>query len=254
MRRAPAFTLVELLVAVAIIVVLSAVAAPAVWGAYKTSSLAVSANNIRQLAAGGAAYLGDNNYRFWPYRRNGEMGGSKGSLWWFGFESSMSMSRPEGERSIDMESGPLGPYVPRNIAPDPSFGFSGTPFKPKYKHGYIGIGYNVVLSGTNGWLPTGGPPLRYWDLKSPEKTVVFATAAQVNTFQKPASPRNPMIEEFYGFDDDRKKIPSVHFRHAGSAMVAYAAGSAGFLPLQPALQDKRAPDAQVGRLPPEYLR
>ena len=255
--RNRAFTLVELIVVIAVMTVLFAVAAPAVWGAYKTSSLAVSANNIRQLAAGGAAYLGDNNYRFWPYRRNGEVGGTKGALWWFGFESSKSLSKPEGERTIDMDNGPLGPYVPRSIAPDPSFGFAGTPFKPKYKHGYIGVGYNVVLSGTNAntrWLATGGPPLRYWDLKDPGRTVVFATAAQVNTFQKPASPRKPMIEEFYGFDDDPKKNPSVHFRHAGSAMVSFANGSAGFIPLDPSLKDNRAPAADVGRLPSEYLR
>jgi hypothetical protein len=155
---------------------------------------------------------------------------------------------------IDMDNGPLGPYVPRNIAPDPSFGFAGTPFKPKYKHGYIGIGYNVVLSGTNGWTPRGGAPLRYWDLENPAKTVVFATAAQVNTFQKPASARNPMIEEFYGFDDDRSKIPSVHFRHNGHAMVAYATGSAGLIPMAASGKDRRAPEANVGRLPPEVLR
>jgi hypothetical protein len=230
------------------------VAAPAVWGAYKTSSLAVSANNIRQLAAGGAAYLGDNNYRFWPYRRDGVVEGTKGAVWWFGFEPAKSLGKPEGQRIIDMDNGPLGPYVPRNIAPDPSFGFAGTPFKPKYKHGYIGIGYNVALSGTNGWTPRGGPPLRYWDLRQPDKTVVFATGAQVNTFQKPASSRKPMIEEFYGFDDDRGKIPSVHFRHNGHAMVAYATGAAGLIKMDEATKDRRAPDAQVGRLPPEILR
>jgi prepilin-type N-terminal cleavage/methylation domain-containing protein len=252
------FTLLEVIVACALIVVLGLVAAPAVWGAYKTTSLAVSAGNIRQLAAGGAAYLGDNNYRFWPYRRKGEQGGSKGTVWWFGFESSKSLSKPEGERTVDMDRGPLGPYVPRNMAPDPSFGFAGTPFKPKYKHGYIGVGYNVVLSTTNtngdGWLPSGGEPRRYWDLQHPEKTVVFATAAQVNTFQKPASPRRPMIEEFYGFDDDPGKIPSVHFRHNGHAMVAYATGAAGLVPMDEATRDARAPEANVGRLPAEVLR
>ncbi len=254
MRKERAFTLIELLVVTATIIVLCAVAAPAVWGAYRMSSLAVSASNIRQLAAGGAAYLGDNNYRFWPYRSNGEVDGTKGAVWWFGFEPGKSLGKPEGERTIDMDNGPLGPYVPRNIAPDPSFGFAGTPFKPKYKHGYIGIGYNVVLSGQGGWTPRGGPPLRYWDLRHPEKTVVFATAAQVNTFQKPASARNPMIEEFYGFDDDRGKIPSVHFRHNGQAMVAYATGSAGLVPMDESTRDRRAPDANVGRLPPEVLR
>ncbi|MGA1130543.1 MAG: hypothetical protein ACO3XN_10815 [Chthoniobacterales bacterium] len=111
-----------------------------------------------------------------------------------------------------------------------------------------------MLSGQGGWTPRGGPPLRYWDLERPEKTVVFATAAQVNTFQKPASVRNPMIEEFYGFDDDRAKIPSVHFRHNGHAMVAYATGSAGLIKMGGAGKDRRAPEANVGRLPPEVLR
>jgi prepilin-type N-terminal cleavage/methylation domain-containing protein/prepilin-type processing-associated H-X9-DG protein len=252
--RERGFSLTELLVAIAVMVVLAGVAAPAVWGAYKTSSLAISASNIRQLAAGGAAYLGDNNYRFWPYRRNGEVDGSKGAVWWFGFESGKSLGRPEGQRTIDMNNGPLGPYVPRNMAPDPSFGFAGKPFKPKYHHGYIGLGYNVALSGTNGWVPSGGPPLRYWDLPNPSRTVVFATAAQINAFQKPASAKKPMIEEFYGFDDDRGKIPSVHFRHNGHAMVSYADGSVGLIAMDPSLQDNRAPEANVGRLASEYLR
>lgn len=252
--RNKAFTLVELLVSAGLVVILCAVAAPAVWGAYRTSSLAVSAGNIRQLAAGAAAYLGDNNYRFWPYRRDGQVDGVKGTVWWFGFEPAASFAKPEGRRTIDMDHGPLGPYVPRSIAPDPSFGLSGTPFKPKYQHGYIGIGYNVVLSGRGGWTGAGGPPLRYWDLPQPHKIVVFATAAQVNTFQKPANPRKPMIEEFYGFDDDRGKIPSVHFRHNGQAMVAYAGGSAGLVPLDETTKDRRAPEANVGRLPADLLR
>ena len=254
MRSRSAFTVVELLVAMSLVLILGAAAVPAVWGAYKTSSLAVSASNIRQLAAGGAAYLGDHNYRFWPYREHREIDGVKGVVWWFGFEPGKSLGRPEGERIIEMDEGPLGPYVPRNMMPDPSFGFTGKPFKPKYKHGYIGIGYNVLLSGPSGWAPSTSPPLRYWDLRHPEKTVVFATAAQINSFQKPASPKNPMIEEFYGFDDDIKKIPSVHFRHGGRAMVAYATGSAGFIALDPALQDRRAPEAQVGRRSAQHLR
>jgi prepilin-type N-terminal cleavage/methylation domain-containing protein len=241
-----AFTLVELLVAIAIIIVLSAVAAPAVWGAYKSSSLAVSANNIRQLAAGGGAYLGDNNYRFWPFlQTNGD-----GQVWWFGLEPAAHKGKPEGERVIDMSAGPLGAYMPRNIVPDPSFTFTGKPFKPKYKFGYIGVGYNVHLAGetTNGraiWLTRSNspPPLRYWDLKNPAETVVFATSAQVYPFRKDA-----VIEEFYGID---KREVTVHFRHNNQAMVAFANGSAGFLPMDPSTRDSKAPDANVGRFAPK---
>jgi type II secretory pathway pseudopilin PulG len=247
-RRA-AFSLVELLVAIGVIVVLLAVAAPAVWGAYKTSSLAVSANNIRQLAAGSAAYLGDNNFVFWKYREGVPR---QGVRWWFGLEPSASLSASEGNRTFDPLKGPLSGYVPAGFRPDPSFGFSGKPFKPKYKFGYIGLGYNVLLGG--GW--TGFSPLvRYWELQNPAEIVVFATSAQVNTFQRPASSRNPMVEEFYGIDD---REVTVHFRNNGQAMVAFANGSAGFLPMDESTLDRRAPNAQVGRFAPKgstkYLR
>jgi type II secretory pathway pseudopilin PulG len=43
-----AFTLIELLVAIGLIIVLSALTGPAVWGAYKSSSLAVSAAPFRR--------------------------------------------------------------------------------------------------------------------------------------------------------------------------------------------------------------
>lgn len=253
MKKNQAFTLIELLVVIAIIIVLSAVAAPAVWGAYKSSSLAVSANNIRQLAAGGAAYLGDNNYRFWPFLTKTEAG----DVWWFGLEPAEHKGKPEGERVIDVSAGPLGAYMPRNMVPDPSFRFTGKPFKPKYKFGYIGVGYNVHLAGETKsgrpiWLtrPNSPPPLRYWDLANPAQTVVFATSAQVYPFRKDA-----VIEEFYGIDE---KEVTVHFRHNNQAMVAFANGAAGFLPMDPSTLDKKAPEAGVGRFAPKgskkYLR
>lgn len=251
--RPRGFTLLEMAVATALAFLLIAVAVPAARGVYKMSSLAVSAANIRQLAAGAAIYLGENNYRFWPYRAAGEVNGAKGTVWWFGFESSKSLTLPDGERTIDMQNGALGPYLPANMAPDSSFRLAGKPFKPKYRHGYIGVGYNIVLAGPKGWT-SGGTPLRYWNLEKPGKTVVFATSAQINTFQKPASPSNPMIEEFYGFDDNTGMIPSVHFRHNGQAMVGYADGSTALVPIDPAQMDKRAPDAMIGRLPQEMLR
>ena len=245
MKNPRAFTLIELLVSIGIIAVLSAVAAPAVWGAYKSSSLAVSANNIRQLAAGGAAYLGDNNYRFWPYLTRTEAG----DVYWFGLEPAEHKGKPEGERVIDMDAGPLGAYMPRSMVPDPSFSFTGKPFKPKYKFGYIGVGYNVHLAGEKrgraSWLtvPNGPQPLLFWNLKNPGHTVVFATSAQVYPFQADA-----VIEEFYGID---QKEVTVHFRHNGQAMVAFANGSAGFLPMDPTTLDGRAPEANVGRFAPK---
>jgi len=254
--RVRAFTLVECLAATAIVLVLGVLATAAGKNAFKQSSLAVSANNLRQLAAGTAAYLGDNNYTFWKYRENlpGE-----GVRWWFGFEPLASLGAPEGTRTLDPGRSPLAGYIPAGFRPDPSFGFTGKAFKPKYRFGYIGTAYNVHLAdsefrSTRGWIGT-GQPARYWQLENPAGTVVFTTSAQVNAFQAPASSSNPMIEEFYGIDE---REVTVHFRHGGKAMVAFANGAAGFLEMDPTTLDKRARSAAVGRFAPvgnaKYLR
>ena len=237
------FTLVELLASMAILFVLAGIIFLVGKQTYASSSLAVSANNIRQIAAGGMAYLGDNNYTFWPYRANDRANGI-GATWWFGFETSTSMGKPEGQRDFDASKGPLANYIPKGFRPDPSFALGGNAFKPKYRNGYIGIGYNTLLGG--GFL--GAAALkRQTTLPDPSTVVVFFTAAQVNTFQNPASARNPMIEEFYGIDE---KEVTAHFRHGGKAMVSFASGNAGFLAMDESTRDKRSPKSNIGRFAP----
>ncbi|MDD5201457.1 MAG: prepilin-type N-terminal cleavage/methylation domain-containing protein, partial [Terrimicrobiaceae bacterium] len=212
MRRT-GYTLLEMLVCVAVMAVLLVAIAPAVWKVYASSSLAVSANNVRQLTAGAVQYLADNDHRFWKFRQSGstkidDAGNTiKGTLYWFGFESLASAASGEGNRTFDPSQGPLAGYVPKGIQPDPSFSLQGFAFKPKYKSGYIGVGYNVVLAG--GWVGA-GRPMSYWQLSDPSRVAVFATSAQVNNFQSPASASHPMIEEFYGFDE---RETTIHFRH-----------------------------------------
>jgi len=248
-KRNRGFSLVELLVVIAILGILGAVLVPAVRQAILSSSLATSASNVRQLAAGTAAYLSENNHQFWPYRQNIFEDERRGTEWWFGFEPLESLQKPEGERWFEPGSGPIGGYVPAGLQPDPSFGFTGEAFKPKYRFGYIGVGYNVLLGG--GWMGL-EKPVRVFALENPSRTVVFATSAQVNTFQQPASSDNPMIEEFYGFDNNRGN-KTVHFRHRGEALVAFADSSVGYLEMEPGSMDKRDPDARVGRLPERYI-
>ena len=245
------FTLVELLAVIAIVLVLSVVSLGAGWKVYEFSSLAVSANNIRQLAVGGVNYLADNNNVYWLYRSNNPANGV-GVTWWFGFETLASYNRPEGQREFDANKGPLGGYVPKGFKPDPSFALGGNAFKPKFKNGYIGTGYNVLLGG--GFLGT-DTRAQHFQLSDPSKVVVFFTSAQVNTFQSPASAKNPMLEEFYGIDE---KEVTVHFRNNGKAMVSFASGNAGFLDMDESTRDPRMPKANVGRFAPvgdtTYLR
>lgn len=244
--REKGFTLIELLATTAIILVLATVSVAAGWKVYEASSLAISANNIRQLAAGGAGYLTDHSYVYWPYRKNE----ASGIVWWWGLEPWESTGRPEGERDFDAEQGPLAGYVAKGFRPDPSFALGGNAFKPKYRNGYIGIGYNVVVGGD--FLGTASR-LTYWQLSDPSRVVIFSTSAQVNDFQAPAGPGNPKLEEFYALDAGngrQAKYPNIHFRHHGKAMVAFASGNAGFLEMDESTRDKRMPNANVGRLAP----
>ena len=241
--RAKGFTLVELLSVIAIVLVLTVVSAGAGWKIYESTSLAVSANNIRQLSVGGINYLSDNNNVYWPYRSNDPANGT-GVTWWFGFEPLSSLTQPEGQREFDATKGPLGGYVPKGFRPDPSFALGGNAFKPKFKNGYIGTGYNVLLGG--GFLGA-GTRSHHLQLADASKVVAFLTAAQANTFQSPASSKNPMLEEFYGVDE---KEVTVHFRHHGRAMVSFASGNAGFLDMDESTRDSRMPNANVGRFAP----
>ncbi len=145
------FTLVELLAATAIIVVLATVIFKAGRAAYVHSSLAVSAANIRVLSVGATQYLAENNHRYWKFYERA----SGGKLWWWGFEPASSANRAEGDRFYDPSLGPLGPFIPAGTRPDPSFSLNGSTFKPKFRSGYIGVGYNVLLAG--GWV---GPIVR----------------------------------------------------------------------------------------------
>lgn len=255
MRKPAGYTLLEMLICVGVLGILFAVVATAGWKAYESSALGISTANIRQLSAGAQAYLTENDHHFWPFceKRVGPDGGpGSGTRWWFGLER--EPGRSEGDRDFDPSRGPLGAFVPKALRPDPSLALHGTTLKPKFRQGYLGVGYNAVLAG--GWLATKRTsPMSYWELPHPGRVVVFATCAQVNTFQGGASAGNPKIEDFYGFDE---REVTIHFRHGGAALVAYADGSGGFLPIDESTRDSRLPTANIGRFAPrgsfQYLK
>ena len=232
-----AFTMIEVMVSLFMIIVLLMIAVPASRSVMASATDATSAHVIAQLNAAAQSYLMENNMTYWPYRSVTD----GGVQWWFGFESSDSLGAAEGGRWLDLNRGPLGPYIAASggMIRDPSFCRQGDVFKPKYGNTHFAYGYNLLVQGKGSLA-----------LKNPGRVPVFATCAQVNTFQSPASGSHPMVEEFYYFDTYEK---TVHFRIGGSAMVGFADGSAGYLKMMPGTLDQRMPNANIGRIDPSLL-
>jgi len=236
-----AFTLIELVVVIAVVGILAAILIPAMAAAKRSSSRAISVNSLNQLGVGARLYLNDNGENFWPY----ETVSSTGTQWWFGFETTQSTHLPEGQRTCDYSQGTLGPYLSTagGVKEDPAFLQYYPRLKPKYKNGNYGYGYNIELVGHTAGQVT-----------YPSQMVVFATCAQVNTFQAPASSSNPMIEEFYYVEIS---TTSVHFRHGNQALAAFLDGSVRPLNMAtdmiPGTLDSRIPSANIGQLQPTYL-
>jgi prepilin-type processing-associated H-X9-DG protein len=87
----------------------------------------------------------------------------------------------------------------------------------------------------------------------PADTVLFADAAQVNDFQAPASPDQPLIEEFY-YVSAAASERTAHFRHQQNANVISCDGHVEReRPLVGSI-DPRLPAEWIGRLRPEALR
>jgi len=242
MKTRAAFTLAELLVVIVIIAILTSIALPVFQRARLSAWKAVSAHTLRQLGVGGAAYRADNDGQFWPYKHLEP----DGVTWWFGFESAASTASAEGQRTLDLMRGPLGPYVIASggVKSDPAFMAYAGRFKPKYANGTYGYGYNTLLGGGSLGLGTLARATKY---EHQDNIVVFATCAQVNAFQAPASANNPMIEEFFLIDSTQV---TVHFRYGKKALACMMDGAVRELPMDPTSRDQRLPSANIGRFAP----
>lgn len=234
-NRLRAFTLVELLVVIAIIGILSSLLLPALHKARGKARQAFCAGNLRQLALAARLYWDDHGGRAWPYRMHATNGGQ---IFWFGWLERGA----EGTRRFDRTFGVLHPYLQGGgVETCPSLDYRAASFKLKATGASYGYGYNFHLSA---------PPFNIQRLRDPSATAILADAAQVNTFQPPASPDNPMLEEFYYLSTNE---PTAHFRHGGRAQAAFADGHAAPEKMLPGSLDQRLPAARVGRLRPEVL-
>ena len=238
-RSSSGFTLLELIFAIAIVGILAGVAVNLTKQARMATHKAKCASNLRQLGLAVSFYLHENDNRFPPYAEQTE----NGTVWYFGSES--GGGGPEGERDLDREAGPLYPYIQQvgSIEVCPAFNYNNALYKAKFKGASWGYGYNWKLGG--GFR--GRNPVHIAQLSRPSQVIVFGDCAQANTFQAPASPDNPMLEEFYILNETFK---TVHFRHGHGANFLFADGHVETKEMLEGTRDDSLKGENLGRITP----
>jgi len=240
--RRTGFTMLEVLISIAIVAILATLSLAGIAQVKPVIQGGYCANSLRQLGMATDLYLTDHQHTCFPYCQLEPTG----KLWYFGFETYASIGSPEGDRSVDVTQSPLYPYVEQvgGIEVCPSFPYGQAIWKPKYKGASWGYGFNTFLSGEN-----------VLALQHPSQVLLFGDCAQVNNFQAPASPSNPMLEEFYIIDQTEQTI---HFRHGSCANILFLDGHVEKFSMYPGTLDARLPGVNVGRITPfssmQYLQ
>ena len=202
-----AFTLVELLVVIAVVGILAAMLLPALARGKASAWRVDCASNLRQLGLATQLYWDDHNGGYFAWYDGVT---NSGELYWFGWLGPGT----EGQRPIDLSVGVLYPYVAASkVRLCPALNYAMPQFKLKANSPVCSYGYNIVLSSGSS-TSFAGP-----SFSRPTETALFADAAQVNDFQYPASRTNPMLEEWYYLDNptnypSASYYPHGHFRHS----------------------------------------
>ena len=215
-----AFSLLELLVAVAIVAALAALAVPASRRFKQDALASQSHNNLRQLAIANINYAADHGCYApaddrWNNRR------------WHG-------ARTGAGARFDPAKGFLAEYLgkSRSVTACPLFTkmLGGA---ESFEDGSGGYGYNSsYIGGLPGgsWNPDGTRrSARPAQLLRPATTVMFTTTAYARTGGLQEYPFcEPPFWDFGNGPGGQRPSPSVHFRFRGRALVAWCDGHLSF--------------------------
>jgi prepilin-type N-terminal cleavage/methylation domain-containing protein/prepilin-type processing-associated H-X9-DG protein len=219
------FSLIELVIVVAIIALLLSILLPALASAREHARAAVCGSSIRQLAQANLQYVGENAGRVVP----GAPRRSENLRRWHGVRGSAS-------GAFDGACGPLVPHLGADarIRACPSFAQPVSAAGVAFERSAGGYGYNLAYLGrvierntptSNFRVVTDLLGVQLERVRRPAATLMFADAAF-------AAPASGVIE--YSFAEPRfhpeylrqqaRPDPSIHFRHRGGANIAWTDG------------------------------
>lgn len=231
MRRRYAFSLIELLVTVAIIAMLAALLLPSLAGARAEGRRAACLSNLRQLGIATNMYLSDNRDHFWRYSTDVEPGrwdATGGIAWWFGYEPG-GPAYNRSNRPLDKSRGALARYL--NSTNDglqcPAFPYESGCYYPKFAARSASYGYNLLLGPANANLPT-----RRLPEFANRTTSVFVFADGAHFDYNPGMNEGHYIEYSTDLDNPYFGGGFGHFRHRGRAMALFMDGHVDGQPLR----------------------
>jgi prepilin-type N-terminal cleavage/methylation domain-containing protein/prepilin-type processing-associated H-X9-DG protein len=208
------FTIIELLVVVAIVGILAGLLLPTLGMARTAAHSASCKSNLHQIGIAMAMYINANNGRCMPISNDGGQ-----YSFWFGRRPAL-YGQP-GYQDFDRTQGYLYPFlrVTRSVEQCPSFDMANRASDGQL----VGYAYNTRMPNSSYGL---GTSVLYDKIRNPSRLIVFADGGRISTGNPPFYTPKDTVEENYYLELPARgsplDMPSVHYRHNGKANFLFA--------------------------------